>query len=233
MFLGSGENNQILGPGVYFGSTPGLAKMYWKYNKQPYLTTATLDTTNYYDPIKGTATLNHKFDDIAKELKARNNTFYRKGGDSTHDRATHVERTTRRTNLPKLKPIPIPENKSSDESPSCKKHTKFSHVRSSGYGPSTIAPEALNSGTCKLPSLRENHGHNSHGSTLSKKTKLPPLGRDFRWHGRRPGGTENKFWLINIVHYTLPPWRLSRYLSPFHKNRQLYTGVYAVRPNKR
>lgn len=68
MFLGSGENNQILGPGVYFGSTPGLAKMYCKYNQQPYLTTVTLDTTSYYDPIKGTPTLNHKFDDIAKEL---------------------------------------------------------------------------------------------------------------------------------------------------------------------
>jgi hypothetical protein len=43
-----------------------------------------------------------------------------------------------------------------------------------------------------------------------------------------------KIILINkhcILHFT--PWRLSRYLSPFHKNRQLYTGVYAVRPNKR
>lgn len=68
MFLGSGENNQILGPGIYFGSTPNLAKMYCKYNQQPYLTTVNLDTTNYYNPIKGTPLLNHKFDDIEKEL---------------------------------------------------------------------------------------------------------------------------------------------------------------------
>lgn len=121
----------------------------------------------------------NKTNEIAQESRARNSSFNRKA--YIHDGSLHKERTANRSNLPKLKTL-IPENKSSDDSPSHKKNIKFSHIRSSGYGSSAIASTESNSGTFNLPSLHENHGRISHGQggTVSKKAKLPPLGRDFR-----------------------------------------------------
>ena len=71
--IGGGEGKQILGPGIYFATTPGVAKMYCKYADEPYLHTVQLDTSNFYNPIKGTPHLDPQLDAMAVEMGFEDN----------------------------------------------------------------------------------------------------------------------------------------------------------------
>ncbi|KAL7549181.1 hypothetical protein ACHAWF_017136 [Thalassiosira exigua] len=105
--------------------------------------------------------------EFVQESKARNNTFHRKGGGKNNVALANKEKaTSHRTNLPKLKSL-VPDSKGSTENSSFKKHTrrqpkKYAHIRSSGYGTSTVAPIPKPLVTNKLPPLNES-AHHSHG----------------------------------------------------------------------
>jgi hypothetical protein len=51
--LGTGENNHLLGPGVYFATRKNIGKIYTKYSSDPHLTEVEIDMSRVYDPIKG------------------------------------------------------------------------------------------------------------------------------------------------------------------------------------
>ena len=51
--IGSGENNMILGPGMYFLTSKSSALVYSKYHSYPYLYTVSINSNGLYDPIKG------------------------------------------------------------------------------------------------------------------------------------------------------------------------------------
>ena len=53
-FMGGGEGNLLLGPGVYFSTDLKTSLIYAKYARPAYLHTVTLDTKGYYDPTWGT-----------------------------------------------------------------------------------------------------------------------------------------------------------------------------------
>lgn len=50
---GSGENNLILGPGVYFADNPDIAKRYTKYAGNPAMYSVEINMSNIYDPVRG------------------------------------------------------------------------------------------------------------------------------------------------------------------------------------
>ena len=52
--VGKGEGLGVLGPGIYFASTPELAGIYCKYSSEPHLYEVTLNTRGYYNSQKGT-----------------------------------------------------------------------------------------------------------------------------------------------------------------------------------
>lgn len=52
-FLGSGENNHVLGPGIYFATNPRIAKRYMSYSSDPRFYQCTIDMSRIYDPVKG------------------------------------------------------------------------------------------------------------------------------------------------------------------------------------
>ncbi len=115
---------------------------------------------------------------IIEESKARNKTLYRKGGIKNNESMLNNEGIT----LPNLKSF-IPENSLSSEDHNNKMPSKYNHIRYSGNGTSLMVPPAS-----KLAPLREsnpismrtiNHDRLA-GKTKTKKTKLPPLRRDFR-----------------------------------------------------
>jgi hypothetical protein len=102
---------------------------------------------------------------IIEESKARNKTFYRKGGNRNNDFATNDEKASNGNAFPKLK-VMIPENSFHDEEPNYKKPIKYNNLRSSGYGPSKPASRMRESDPVPM--------------SKTKGTKLPPLRRDFR-----------------------------------------------------
>ena len=143
--------------------------------------------------------------EFIQESKARNNTFHRNGGKNNNGSGLLHKKDTGRTNLPKLKSLIPAESKGSNTSsstnnnPSFRKHTqrqprKYAHIRSSGYGSSSVAPAPEDSATTKLPSLpslneknntthhRTNRDYNSTKKTRSN-ARLPQLGRMRRGKG--------------------------------------------------
>lgn len=116
---------------------------------------------------------------IIEESKARNKTFYRKGGNKNND-IVNNEKASSGIALPKLKAM-IPENSFNDDG-SYKKPVKYNNLRSFGYGPSLMPPTA----STPAPRMRESNPvpmSNGLGSksTKTKGTKLlPPVRQDFR-----------------------------------------------------
>lgn len=144
--------------------------------------------------------------EFIEESKARNNSFHRKG--KKHAGAQKRENST---NLPKLKsltggaphreksstnlPTDIKGSNSSTDTnpPRFKKSTrrrqpkKYAHVRSSGYGGSSVAPappgasSATHTTSTRLPPLNESHSqHHGHSGKRKHGRHLPPLGRGLR-----------------------------------------------------
>jgi hypothetical protein len=123
----------------------------------------------------------NKVKEIVKDSKGSVNRI--KGGDRTSYRHSSLPPHPERQALPKIKSdeqrqslpkvIKSDGHKSSidDSQSSSKKPTKFSHIKSSGYG-----------GTTNLPPLHgvQNNSIDQQGFSTLKKTKLPSLGRSFR-----------------------------------------------------
>lgn len=93
------------------------------------------------------------------------------------------DRANQRISLPKLKSL-IPENSLGDENQKKFKPTRHNDIRYSGIRPSLMVPM-----TSKLAAMREsdhvsiraiNHTQGIRSKAVPKKTKLPPLRRDFR-----------------------------------------------------
>lgn len=108
----------------------------------------------------------NKVKKIVKDSKGSVNRI--KGGDRTN-RHSSLPPHPERQSLPKIKS----DGRKSIDSPSSKKPTKFSHIKSSGYG------------GVNLPPLHDKHGVQNYsidqqGFTTLQKTKLPSLGRSFR-----------------------------------------------------
>ena len=54
--LGSGENNMVLGPGIYFATQANIAKRYTKYAQDPHMYQVEINMSRVYDPARGTPT---------------------------------------------------------------------------------------------------------------------------------------------------------------------------------
>lgn len=52
-YFGSGEGMAILGPGIYFATSQGIAEMYAKYHAAPCLYSVEIDTSNFYECTTG------------------------------------------------------------------------------------------------------------------------------------------------------------------------------------
>lgn len=50
---GKGENNLILGPGIYFADNPDIARRYTKYAGDPAMYSVEINMSNIYDPVHG------------------------------------------------------------------------------------------------------------------------------------------------------------------------------------
>ncbi len=83
-WVGRGEGNIILGPGVYFTTNLGFALEYQKYNrKTAYLTTATIATEGLYDPTWGIPTeLAEKVIELSRSCGIRHADSFRYGSGS-------------------------------------------------------------------------------------------------------------------------------------------------------
>lgn len=81
-FLGHGENNHYLGPGIYFATSEMLARRYGRYHKEPWLYHVKIHhSETLYDPNRGLpldlrAKSIQLQDDLAKEFSVSRNRLY-------------------------------------------------------------------------------------------------------------------------------------------------------------
>ena len=116
---------------------------------------------------------------IIEESKARNKTFYRKGGIKNNESMLSNDKASQGMTLPNLKSM-IPENSLSSEIHNNKMPSEYDHIRYSGNGTSLRVPPASlrESNPTSMRAINRDHGLG--GKAKAKKTKLPPLRSDFR-----------------------------------------------------